>query len=143
MRGDYDMAPVASDILDRIIARGDIKGQDVRIIWESAMFPTASFSIAHDLKPELATAIKTCMLGFRMPPEMSRELNGVDRFVPITYRETWKPIREVAEKSGTPYNKAAYETRAKAEAEAAAKKAAAEPSPRQPATGAGTAAQKP
>jgi phosphonate transport system substrate-binding protein len=126
MRGDYDMAPVASDILDRMIARGDAKGSDVRIIWESQTFPTASFSIAHDLKPTLAAAIRDCFGKFRMPPEMSKELNGVDRFTPITYKDTWRPIREVAEKSGTPYNKAAYEARAKAEAEAAAKKAAAE-----------------
>jgi len=139
MRGDYDMAPVASDILDRIIARGDIKGSDVRLVWESEMFPTASFSIAHDLKPELAAAIKACFLKFRMPPEMSKELNGVDRFVPITYKDTWKPIREVAEKSGTPYNKAAYEARARAEAEAAAKKASAEAAKQQAPAGAAPA----
>jgi phosphonate transport system substrate-binding protein len=33
-------------------------------------------------------------------------------------------VRDVAEKSGTPYNKAAYEAEAKREAEAAAKRAA-------------------
>jgi phosphonate transport system substrate-binding protein len=33
-------------------------------------------------------------------------------------------VRDVAEKSGTPYNKAAYEAEAKREAEAAAKLAA-------------------
>jgi ABC-type glutathione transport system ATPase component len=42
----------------------------------------------------------------------------------MTYKETWRPIREVAEKSGTPYNKAAYDAQVKREAEAAAKKAA-------------------
>ena len=131
MRGDYDMAPVASDILERMVTRGDVKGSDVRLIWESQMFPTASFSVAHDLKPELAKAIREAMLAFRMPPQMSKEFNGVDRFTPITYRETWKPIREVAEKSGTPYNKAAYEARAKSEAESAAKKAAAEAAKKQ------------
>lgn len=141
MRGDYDMAPVASDILDRMIARGDAKGSDVRIIWESQVFPTASFSIAHDLKPELAAAIRDCFGKFRMPADMSKELNGVDRFTPITYKETWRPIREVAEKSGTPYNKAAYEARAKAEAEAAAKKAAAEAAKQAPAAPAAPAKQ--
>jgi phosphonate transport system substrate-binding protein len=34
-------------------------------------------------------------------------------------------VRDVAEKSGTPYNKAAYEAESKREAEAAAKRAAA------------------
>jgi phosphonate transport system substrate-binding protein len=34
-------------------------------------------------------------------------------------------VRDVAEKSGTPYNRAAYEAESKREAEAAAKRAAA------------------
>ena len=53
---------------------------------------------------------------------MRKEFNGDDRFFPITYKETWKVVREIAEGSGTPYNKAAYEAEAKREAEALAKK---------------------
>lgn len=134
LRNDFDMAPVASDILERMISRGDVKASDVRLIFESDLFPTASFSIAHDLKPEISKAIRECFLGYRMPESMSKELNGVDRFAPMTYRETWAPIREIAEKSGTPYNKAAYEARQKREAEAAAKKAAEEKAREQPAS---------
>ena len=122
-RGDYDMAPVASDVLDRILDRGDVKRADIRIIYESKVFPTAQFSRAHDLKPELAEAIRTCMLNFRFPPDMKAQLNNSDRFTPITYKETWAPIREIAEKTGTPYNKAGFEAQAKREADAAAKKA--------------------
>ena len=44
---------------------------------------------------------------------MQKEFNGDDRFFPITYKETWKVVREIAEGSGTPYNKAAYEATAK------------------------------
>jgi phosphonate transport system substrate-binding protein len=128
-RGDYDMAPVASDVLDRILDRGDVKRADIRIIYESKLFPTAQFSRAHDLKPELAAAIRTCMLNFRFPPEMSAQLNKSDRFTAITYKETWAPIREIAEKTGTPYNKAGFEAQAKREAEAAAKKAAEQAQP--------------
>ena len=139
MRGDYDMAPVASDILDRMISRGDVKGSDVRIIYESRVFPTASFSIAHDLKPDLAKAIRTCMLEFRLPPDMQTQFNGVDRFTAIDYKVTWAPIREIAEKSGTPYNKLAYEAQQKRDAEAAAKKAAEQGKAVEPATGPGSA----
>ena len=45
-------------------------------------------------------------------------------FRSITYQKDWAVVREVAEKSGTPYNKSAYDAEAKREAEAAAKKAA-------------------
>ena len=53
-----------------------------------------------------------------------KEFNGEDRFVPITYKDKWAVVREVAEKTGTPFNRAAYDAETKREAEAAAKKAA-------------------
>ena len=33
--GDYDMAPVASDVYTRMVARGTIKGEDIRVIYRS------------------------------------------------------------------------------------------------------------
>jgi phosphonate transport system substrate-binding protein len=53
---------------------------------------------------------------------MRKEFNNDDRFYPITYQKDWAAVREVAEKTGTPYNKAAYDTEAKREADALAKK---------------------
>ncbi len=126
-RGDYDMAPVASDVLERMIARGDVKANEIRIIWESKTFPTSSFSITHDLKPEFAAKLRTCFLDYRFSDGLKKEYKGEDRFLAMTYKDTWAPVREVAEKTGTPYNKVAYEAEQKREAEAAAKKAAAQP----------------
>ena len=122
--GDYDMAAVASDVLDRMITRGTIKKEDIRVIYRSPVFPTSSFAYAHDLKPELAEKLKSCFFSFRFTPAMQKEFNGDDRFLPISYQKDWAVVRDVAEKSGTPYNKAAYDAENKREAEAAAKKAA-------------------
>jgi phosphonate transport system substrate-binding protein len=127
--GDYEMAAVASDVFERMATRGTIKLDDYRVIYKSAVFPTSSFAHAFDLKPELATKLKTCFFSFRFPAEMQKEFNGDDRFLPITYQKDWAVVRDVAEKSGTPYNKAAYEAEQKREAEAAAKKAAAQSKP--------------
>ncbi len=121
--GDYDMAPVASDVFERMVTRGTVKGGDFRIIYKSPVFPTSSFAYAHDLKPELAKKLVDCFYAYRFPPDMQKEFNGDDRFFPITYKETWAVVRDVAEKTGTPYNKAAYDAEARREAEAAAKKA--------------------
>jgi phosphonate transport system substrate-binding protein len=120
--GDYDMAPVASDVYERMVTRGTVKGDDFRIIYKSQVFPTSSFAYAHDLKPDLAKKVVECFYAFRFPPSMVKEFNGDDRFFPITYKETWAVVRDVAEKTGTPYNKAAYDREAKREAEALAKK---------------------
>lgn len=122
--GDYDMAAVASDVMERMITRGTIKQSDIRILYRSPVFPTSSFAYAHDLKPELAEKLKGCFFSFRFTPEMQKEFNGDDRFLPISYAKDWAVVRDVAEKSGTPYNKAAYDVESKREADEAAKKAA-------------------
>lgn len=130
VNGDYDMAPVASDVLDRMIQRGTIKPGLVRVIWESPLFPTSPWAMPHDLKPELTKKISDCFIGYKWDEAMKKEYLGEDRFFPMTYKETWKPIRDVAEKSGTPYNKTAYEAQMKREAEAAARKAAEQAAPK-------------
>ncbi|MGW9332905.1 phosphate/phosphite/phosphonate ABC transporter substrate-binding protein [Bosea sp. NPDC055594] len=126
--GDYDMGAVAGDVYERMIVRGTIKKDDTREIYRSAVFPTSSFAYAHDLKPELAKKLTDCFFSFRFTPEMTKEFNGDDRFLPITYQKDWAIVRDVAEKSGTPYNKSAYDAESKREADAAAKKKA-QPAP--------------
>ena len=120
--GDYDVALVASDVYERMVARGTVKGENFRIIYKSAKFPTSGFAYAHDLKPELAAKLVKCFYDFRFPPQMQKDFEGDDRFAPITYQKDWAVVREVAEKSGTPYNKAAYEKESAREAAKAAKK---------------------
>lgn len=120
--GDYDMGAVASDVFERMVTRGTVRGENFRTIYTSTIFPTSSFAYAHDLAPALQERIKTCFYDYRFPAEMSREFNGDDRFLPITYLKDWAPVREVAERTNTPYNRAAYDTEARREAEAAARR---------------------
>jgi phosphonate transport system substrate-binding protein len=120
--GDYDMAAVASDVFERMATRGTVKAEDFRILYRSPVFPTSSFAHAHDLKPELAARLRQCFFEFRFPPAMQKEFNGDDRFLPITYQKDWAVVRDVAEKSGTPYNRAAYEAESKREEDARAKR---------------------
>jgi len=127
--GDYDMAGVANTVFERMAVRGVVKSEDFRVIFESHLFPTASLAHAHDLKPELAKKITNCFFAFSFTPELVKEFNGRDRFVPITYKDDWAVVREVAEKSGTPYNRAAYDKEAQREAAELAKK---QPGPAQP-----------
>ena len=62
---------------------------------------------------------------------MRNEFNGVDRFFPITYKDAWKVVRQIAKASGTPYNKAGLEAETKREVEALAKKQQQQPAPKQ------------
>jgi phosphonate transport system substrate-binding protein len=118
-------------VFDRMVVRGTLKADDFRIIYRSPVFPTSSFAHAHDLKPELAKKLTECFFAFRFPESMQKEFNGDDRFFPISYRETWKVVREIAESAGTPYNKAAYDAESRREAEAQAKKQQQQQAPKQ------------
>ena len=61
-RGDYDMAAIASDVLDRMVSRGNVKADDFRVLYKSEVFPTNGYVHAHDLKPELAAKIRAVLL---------------------------------------------------------------------------------
>ncbi len=122
--GDYDAAPVASDVFLRMARRGTIKASDFRIIYTSAKFPTSSFALAHDLHPDLQKKIREAFFSFRFTPEMKKTFGGADRFFPITYKKDWQVIRDIASASGEAYDRKALEAMAAKEAAKAAKKKA-------------------
>jgi phosphonate transport system substrate-binding protein len=93
--GEYDGAPVASDVFNRLIAQGQIKESDFRVLYSSPRFPTSSIAYAYDLQPALRDKIVSCFFSFRAPPEMQKGFDNADRFVPITYAADWEIIRTV------------------------------------------------
>jgi phosphonate transport system substrate-binding protein len=114
--GDYDAAPVASDVFYRMGSRGEIKVDDFRIIYKSPLFPTSSFAYAHDLHPDFAKRLTQCFYDYRFTPEMVKTFGGADRFFPITYQKDWAVVRKIAEETGTPFNRAAYDKESAREA---------------------------
>jgi len=122
--GDYDAAPVASDVFERMINRGTVKADEFRIVWRSDPFPTSSFAYAHDLEPKLRDQMLKCFYDYRFPEEMRKAFDGADRFYPVTYQKDWAVVREVAAGSGESFGAAAF--KALAEREEAARKKAAE-----------------
>ena len=115
VNGDYDAAPITSDILERFINRGIIKEGDLRIIFKSGRFPTSAFAHSHDLEPLLAEKVRKCFFDYRFSPEMKKEFLGDDRFLPISYKDDWALVRKVAEDSGTPYNRVGFDRERAAE----------------------------
>ena len=107
--GDYDAAPIAHDILQRLAERGVVKMDDFRIIWKSPFFPPGGLSMAHDLAPALQSKIRDCTNNFRYTPEMVKGFQGADRWVPVTYKEQWEIVRKVASGSGERFDRKAYD----------------------------------
>lgn len=102
--GDYDAAPVASEVVERMAERGLYDPEEVKIIWESSAFPTTSYTHAHNLDPELVEKIKEAFFSFDFEgTALGEEFQGVTKFVPITYQEDWAIIREIQEANGVEY----------------------------------------
>lgn len=104
--GDYDAAPVASEVVDRMIDRDVIDPSKLKIVYESKSFPTTSYTYAHDLDPKLADKIKKAFMTFKLEgTALGKEFSGVTKFVPITYKEDWEVIRDIQEANGVNYTK--------------------------------------
>ncbi len=106
--GDYDAAPVASDVLQHMIERGVVGADDFNILYTSEQFPTDSYAYAHDLDPKLVEKIKQCFFDYRIPPEMAKGLGG-DRFLPASYKKDWEVVRRVSLSAGQNLGRTGYE----------------------------------
>ncbi|WP_417812088.1 phosphate/phosphite/phosphonate ABC transporter substrate-binding protein [Thalassospira alkalitolerans] len=102
--GDYDAAPVASEVVERMVQRDLYDPAEVKIIYESKPFPTTSFNYAYNLKPELIEKIKEAFFTFDMEgTALGEEFKGVSKFVPVTYQNDWDVIREIQAANGVKY----------------------------------------
>ena len=54
VNGDYDAAPVASTVMQRMIERGVFEQSAVRVIWKSDQFPGTSYGYIYNLSPQIA-----------------------------------------------------------------------------------------
>ena len=102
--GDYDAAPVASEVVERMAARKLYNPDDVKLIWESKRFPTTSYTLAHNLDPVLAAKIKEAFFSFPFKETaLGKEFKDVTKFVPITYKVDWEVIRDIQKANKVEY----------------------------------------
>lgn len=101
--GDYDAAPIASEVIDRMAARGLFNPAEVKIIFETDPFPTTSYGHAHNLHPDLVKKIKEAFLTFPFAGTPLGDEFKVDGFIPINYKEHWAVIRTIQEHNKVQY----------------------------------------
>ena len=108
--GDYDAAPVASEVVERMAARGLYDPNELRIIYETDPFPTTSYAYAHNLHPDLVELIKEAFFSFDFEgTALGDEFEGLTQFVPIDYERDWAIIREIQQVNGVVYTPAGLE----------------------------------
>jgi phosphonate transport system substrate-binding protein len=101
---DYDAAPVANTVVERMQARGMFKPDTLRVVYESKPFPRTAFGVAHNLTPELQAKIREAFITFDFKKsKLASEFKDVEKFGPISYREHWLDIRTIQKASGVKY----------------------------------------
>jgi phosphonate transport system substrate-binding protein len=99
MHGFYPAAAVASDLYQRMIVKGDIKGSTLRTIWESPPFMTETWTMSKDVSPELQARVKKCSFSYNFSPTLKKQLPGNDTFLPINFDRDFATVMEVFRKS--------------------------------------------
>ncbi|MDJ0514119.1 MAG: phosphate/phosphite/phosphonate ABC transporter substrate-binding protein [Methyloceanibacter sp.] len=104
---DYDAAATANSVKARMIDRDVVRDDQLKVIYTSQTFPTTSFGVAHNLKPELQDKIKEAFFSFdwegtKLLEEFSK--SGDTKFVPITFKDDWAVVRQIDEANGVTYS---------------------------------------
>jgi phosphonate transport system substrate-binding protein len=106
VNGDYDAAPVADAVLERMVARGVIKASDYKVIYTSPVFPSGPFAYAYNLEPKLAEKIREAFMSFRFQgTSMAKEFKDRTGFLPITYQKDWDAIVGILTSNGAAFTK--------------------------------------
>jgi phosphonate transport system substrate-binding protein len=105
---DYDAAPIADSVMFRMFERNVVPRDAVRSIYKSDAFPTTAYGIAHNLHPDLQARLREAFFDFpwegtALYAEFQKSNPPVAKFIPITYKEYWKVIRDVDTASGVSY----------------------------------------
>jgi phosphonate transport system substrate-binding protein len=106
--GLYDGAAIASDVLSRLIAKGEVAAKDFRVVYESEPFPPDAFAMSHNLEPKLQAQIRKCFGDYKASDHVSKFLEGNNRFYPVQYRADWQIVRLIAKVSGRSPTREAY-----------------------------------
>lgn len=104
---DYMAASIANSVLSRMVARGELKADDVVSIYKSQTFPTTGFGVAHNLTPELQAKIQEAFFTFEwdgtaLQEEFEKSNEG--QFLPMNYKEFWEVIRKIDTANGVEYS---------------------------------------
>jgi phosphonate transport system substrate-binding protein len=100
----YKAAAVASDLLERGLAHGEIKKDQYRVIFESAAYPPAAFGYVYNLKPDVANKIKQAFLSFNFAGTgMENEFSPAkqSKLTAIDYAKDFESVRRIEDATGT------------------------------------------
>jgi ABC-type phosphate/phosphonate transport system substrate-binding protein len=99
MHGFWPGAAVASDLYQRMLVKGDIKGSSIRTLWESPPFMTESWTMSKDVSPELQNRVKKCSFSYSFSPNLRKQLPGNDTFLAVNFERDFATVMDVYRKT--------------------------------------------
>ncbi len=110
INGDYDAAPVADTVLERMVNRGVVKRADYKVVYTSPVFPTAGFAYYYALDPRLAAKIKEAFFSFKFQgTSLGKDFRDATHFVPIDYKKDWDAVTGILEANGVVFSRESAE----------------------------------
>lgn len=105
---DYPAAAVANSVKQRMISRGVVKPEQLKVLYKSQTFPTSGYGLVYNLKTELADKICKAFFSFNwkgseLLKEFSKTQPPQETFIPITYKKHWAVVRDVDKAMGVSY----------------------------------------
>jgi len=95
--GDYEAAAIASTVLRRAVARGDVSLDDFHFVYTSQSFPSTAYGHVYNLHPDLAAKVREAYLTFDWTGSgLDAEFNDVNSFQAIDYARDWEVLRVIA-----------------------------------------------
>jgi phosphonate transport system substrate-binding protein len=106
---DYPAAAIANSVMQRMMARGVVKKDQVVSIYKSQTFPTTGYGYVYNLKPELVAKVKEAFFTFPWDgSDLLKEFETSEppqqKFMPITYKEHWQVVRDIDHAMGVKYD---------------------------------------
>jgi phosphonate transport system substrate-binding protein len=105
---DYPAAAVANSVMGRMIAREVVKADQIKSIYKSQTFPTTGYGYVYNLKPELADKVQEAFKTFKwegtaLLKEFQTSEPPQEAFIPITFKDSWKVVRQIDAALGVSY----------------------------------------
>lgn len=100
---NYQIATVASDMLERAIGANRVNARDIRIIYESESFPTACIGHVHHLHPDLVVKLQEALISFRFDGTSLQDEfapAGINGFQAVDYKNDYALIRRIDDSIG-------------------------------------------
>lgn len=98
VNGDYEAAAIASSVMERMIDRDVLAADDVKIIYESQVFPRTAYGYVYNLDPDLAAQVEEAFLTFEWEgTALKEEFSDNDQFISVDYKRDWEVMRTIDE----------------------------------------------